>query len=86
MPWRQSPWWPGRSYVTSVGIDGYYVRLSRRFFLSIWAHHRCRTHIDPEADTRSRDRLLARSGTSQAKIADLFAGLRLYGLLGLGVV
>ena len=28
---RPAPWWPGRSYVTWVGVDGYYLEPSGQF-------------------------------------------------------
>jgi hypothetical protein len=75
------PWWPGSSYVTWVGIDGYYVNPSS-VFASIFgptiANVRTLTHkpifIAEIAVTPAADQ--------QAKVADLFSGIRLYGLLG----
>jgi hypothetical protein len=75
------PWWPGSSFVTWVGIDGYYYNPSLTFatlFGPTIAAVRERTG-DPI--------LIAETGASPAtdqaaKIADLFAGVRLYGLLG----
>jgi mannan endo-1,4-beta-mannosidase len=77
-----SPWWPGNSYVTWVGIDGYYLDSSWQFdslFGPTITKVRALTH-DPI--------LIAETGATVAagqptKIADLFAGVRLYGLLGL---
>jgi mannan endo-1,4-beta-mannosidase len=75
------PWWPGRSYVTWVGIDGYYLRPSLTFatlFGPTIAAVRMLTH-DPILISETA----ATPPTDQpAKIADLFAGVRLYGLLG----
>jgi mannan endo-1,4-beta-mannosidase len=75
------PWWPGRSYVTWVGIDGYYRSPSSTFaslFGPTIAAVRALTH-DPIliAETAA-----APAAGQPAKIADLFAGVRLYGLLG----
>jgi mannan endo-1,4-beta-mannosidase len=75
------PWWPGRSYVTWVGIDGYYLQPSSTFaslFGPTVAAVRGLTR-DPIliAETAA-----APSTGQPAKIADLFAGIRLYGLLG----
>jgi hypothetical protein len=75
------PWWPGNSYVTWVGIDGYYLRSSSTFtnlFGPTIAAVRALTHrpiiISETAATPS---------TGQpAKIADLLAGVHLYELLG----
>jgi mannan endo-1,4-beta-mannosidase len=75
------PWWPGSSYVTWVGIDGYYLR-SSSMFTSLFGP------TIAAVRTLTRDPILisetaAAPSTGQpAKIADLFAGVRLYGLLG----
>jgi hypothetical protein len=74
-------WWPGRSYVTWVGLDGYYYDRAWKFaplFGPTIAAVRELTH-DPILIAETA----AAPGTGQAsKIADLFAGIRLYGLLG----
>jgi hypothetical protein len=75
------PWWPGSSYVTWVGIDGYYTN-SSSVFSSIFGptilYVRTLTHkpilIAETSATPAADQ--------PAKIADLFAGVHLYGLLG----
>ena len=74
-------WWPGRSYVTWVGIDGYYLKSSWKFaplFGPTITAIRALTD-DPilVAETAA-----APAAGKPAKIADLFAGVRLYGLLG----
>jgi mannan endo-1,4-beta-mannosidase len=75
-----SPWWPGRSYVNWVGIDGYYYSASW-VFTSLFGP----TIVDVRALTRDPI-LIAETGAATAsqpaKIADLFNGIRLYGLLG----
>ncbi len=76
-----APWWPGRSYVTWVGIDGYYYNRSETFaplFGPTVVAVRALTH-DPI--------LIAETGAAPgagkaAKITDLFAGVRASGLLG----
>jgi mannan endo-1,4-beta-mannosidase len=75
------PWWPGRSYVTWVGIDGYYVR-SADVFSSVFG-----PTIAAVRTLTRKPILIAETASSPAagqpaKIADLFAGIRLYGLLG----
>jgi mannan endo-1,4-beta-mannosidase len=78
---RPSPWWPGNSYVNWVGIDGYYLKPSWKFaplFGPTIAAVRKLT-LDPI--------LIAETGAIPAagqpgKIADLFAGIHHYGLLG----
>jgi hypothetical protein len=75
------PWWPGRSYVTWVGIDGYFTSPTSTFasvFGPTIVTVRAFTH-DPIliAETSA-----APTSGQSAKIASLFAGTRLYGLLG----
>lgn len=76
-----APWWPGDSYVTWVGIDGYYLKPSWTFaslFGPTIKAVRALT-LDPI--------LISETGATPAdgqpaKIANLFAGVRSYGLLG----
>jgi len=75
------PWWPGSSYVTWVGIDGYYLKSSWQFaplFGPTIAKVRALTGAPI---------LIAETGATSAagqpsKIADVFAGIHTYGLLG----
>lgn len=74
-------WWPGSSYVTWVGIDGYYLKPSWGFaslFGPTIKVVRSLT-LDPI--------LISETGASSAvgqpsKISDLYRGVRKYGLLG----
>jgi len=72
-------WWPGNSYITWVGLDGYYYEPTWTFaslFGPTIAAVRTLTH-DPI--------LVAETGAAvdqPTKIADLFTGIHLYGLLG----
>jgi mannan endo-1,4-beta-mannosidase len=74
-------WWPGSSYVTWVGIDGYYLKSSWEFaplFGPTIGAVRLLTN-DPI--------LIAETGAVPAagqpeKITDLFTGVHRYGLLG----
>jgi mannan endo-1,4-beta-mannosidase len=74
-------WWPGSSYVTWVGVDGYYLHPAWQFaplFGPTITAVRALTG-DPI--------LIAETGAvptagQPAKITDLFAGIRSYGLLG----
>jgi mannan endo-1,4-beta-mannosidase len=76
-----APWWPGSSYVTWVGIDGYYLKANWQFaplFGPTIGAVRALTG-DPI--------LIAETGAvpdagQPAKIADVFAGIHAYGLLG----
>jgi mannan endo-1,4-beta-mannosidase len=76
-----APWWPGDSYVTWVGLDGYFYTLSQTF----------RTLFGPTiAAVRaltSEPVLIAETGATPAagkpaKIASLFTGVHACGLLG----
>jgi Glycosyl hydrolase family 26 len=74
-------WWPGSSYVTWVGIDGYYSNSSFTF-ASLFG-----PTIAAVRELTKAPILIAETAASSAagqptKIADLFAGVHLYGLLG----
>jgi hypothetical protein len=76
-----APWWPGSSYVNWVGIDGYY-RNSSSGFASVFGP----TIVDVRELT-SDPILIAEtaaepSANQSAKIAELFAGVHTFGLLG----
>jgi hypothetical protein len=76
-----SPWWPGSSYVTWVGIDGYYLKPSWSFaplFGPTIAAVRALTR-DPILISETG---AVPAANKPAKITDLFAGIRAYGLLG----
>jgi mannan endo-1,4-beta-mannosidase len=73
-------WWPGRSYVNWVGIDGYYYKPSWRFaplFGPTIKAVRALT-LDPILISETA----APTANQPAKITNLFAGIRAYGLLG----
>jgi mannan endo-1,4-beta-mannosidase len=75
------PWWPGSSYVTWVGIDGYYTEPSNTFaplFGPTIIAVRTLTS-DPILISETG---VAPAAGQPAKIANLFAGIRSYGLLG----
>ncbi len=78
-----APWWPGARYVTWVGIDGYYYQPSWTF-ASLFGPTIKAVRALTAAPVPI---LIAETGASQAarqatKIADLAAGIRVYGLLG----
>jgi mannan endo-1,4-beta-mannosidase len=76
-----APWWPGSAYVTWVGIDGYYQKPSWKFaplFGPTLAVVRELTH----APVLISETGAAPSSDQPAKIANLFAGIHAYGLLG----
>jgi mannan endo-1,4-beta-mannosidase len=75
------PWWPGSSYVNWIGIDGYYTSPSSVFasvFGPTIVYVRTLTH-DPILITETS---ATPAADQPAKIANLFTGIRLYGLLG----
>lgn len=74
-------WWPGSMYVTWVGIDGYYLGPSYRF-TSLFG-----PTITLVRELTNDPILISETGAAQAtgqpaKISDLAAGIRTYGLLG----
>jgi hypothetical protein len=74
-------WWPGSSYVTWIGIDGYYLEPSWQFAPLFGPT------IGAVRALTGNPILIAETGAvpsagQPAKIADLFAGIRAYGLLG----
>jgi mannan endo-1,4-beta-mannosidase len=76
-----APWWPGGSYVNWVGIDGYYHKASWTFESMFGPT------ITAVRGLTSDPILIAETGAAPnadqpAKITDLFAGIRAYGLLG----
>jgi Glycosyl hydrolase family 26 len=76
-----APWWPGRSYVTWVGIDAYYLQPSWQF-VPIFG-----PTIVAVRELTGDPILIAETSATQAanqseKITNLFAGIRTYGLLG----
>jgi mannan endo-1,4-beta-mannosidase len=78
-----APWWPGSSYVTWIGIDGYYYEptwtFASLFGPTISAVHMLARHPIPILISETG----AKPVTDQsAKIVNLFSGIRSYGLLG----
>ena len=75
-------WWPGASYVSWVGIDGYYFRPSDTF-ASVFGH----TIEQVRAFTRKPVLLSETAVGPEAgqfvKIGDLFSGMRQHKMLGL---
>ena len=76
-----APWWPGSSYVNWVGIDGYYY-LPSQSFSQVFG-----PTVVAVRNLTGDPILIAETGAEPdsgqpAKINDLFAGIRSYGLLG----
>jgi hypothetical protein len=74
-------WWPGSSYVTWVGIDGYYLKPNWQFAPLFGPT------ISAVRTLTNAPILIAETGAvptagQPEKIADLFNGIRSYGLLG----
>ena len=78
---RPNAWWPGSKYVNWVGIDGYYLQQSWQFAPLFGPT------IEAVREVTAAPILIAETGAvpsagQAAKIHDLFAGVRRYGLLG----
>jgi mannan endo-1,4-beta-mannosidase len=75
-----APWWPGRGYVNWVGIDGYYYKPSW-LFVSLFG-----PTITAVSALTKDPILIAETGApaafQPAKIANIFAGILSYSLLG----
>ncbi len=75
-------WWPGRSYVTWVGIDGYYLEPSWQFVSVFGPTVTAVRELTDDPILIAETSAVPAAGQPE-KIADLFAGVRTYGLLGL---
>jgi len=74
-------WWPGSSYVTWVGIDGYYRKPSWTFASLFGPTIKAVRTLTLDPILLSETGVAAEAG-QPAKITDIFAGVRAYGLLG----
>jgi mannan endo-1,4-beta-mannosidase len=74
-------WWPGASYVTWVGIDGYYRKPSWTFASTFGPTIKAVRELTLAPILIAETSVAPKVGQS-AKIANLFAGIRAYGLLG----
>ena len=75
-------WWPGASYVTWVGIDGYYYRPSDTFF-SVFGPTIAQVRMVTGKPILLSEASVGPVAGQAAKIPGLFAGMRQYGTLGL---
>jgi Glycosyl hydrolase family 26 len=75
------PWWPGSSYVNWVGIDGYYYNDSNTF-ATLFGPTIAAVRVFTRAPILIAETAISPAANQPAKVADLFAGIRLYGLLG----
>jgi mannan endo-1,4-beta-mannosidase len=78
-----SDWWPGSSYVTWVGIDGYYYRPSDTF-ATVFGNTITRVRIFSDKPILLSETAVGpTAGVPFAKINNLFDGMRRYKTLGL---
>jgi mannan endo-1,4-beta-mannosidase len=75
-------WWPGSSYVNWVGIDGYYLKNSWQFAPLFGPTIKIAHSLSRMPIPIIVSEVGAATADQPAKIADLFAGVRAYGLLG----
>jgi mannan endo-1,4-beta-mannosidase len=75
------PWWPGSSYVNWVGIDGYYFNSSSTFAQVFGPTIAAARSLTDDPILIAETAAVA-SASQPAQITNLFAGIRLYGLLG----
>ena len=75
-------WWPGAQYVTWVGIDGYYYHPFETFS-SIFGATIAQVRILTRLPVLLSEAAVGPEAGQAAKIPNLFAGMRQYGLLGL---
>ena len=76
------PWWPGKSYVTWVGIDGYYLEPSSHFAALFGPTVTAVRELTHDPILIAETSAVPAAGQPE-KIPDLFAGVRRYELLGL---
>jgi mannan endo-1,4-beta-mannosidase len=77
------PWWPGASYVTWIGIDGYYYHPSWAFASLFGPTIKAvRQLTKTPVPILIAETGAARTAGQSAKISNLAAGIRDYGLLG----
>jgi hypothetical protein len=76
------PWWPGSNFVTWVGIDGYYYKQTWSFAPLFGPAIKAVRKLTRDPILISETGAAPAAGKA-AKIADLFAGVKNYGLLGL---
>jgi hypothetical protein len=75
------PWWPGSSYVTWVGLDGYYFNSSTTF-ASLFGPTIAAVRVLTQDPILISETAASPAAGQASKIADLFGGIHLYGLLG----
>jgi mannan endo-1,4-beta-mannosidase len=78
---RPTQWWPGSSYVNWVGIDGYYLKPSWKFAPLFGPTIGAIRQLTDDPILIAETGAIPAAG-QPAKIANLFAGVQQYGLLG----
>ena len=68
-------WWPGRAYVTWVGIDGYYYRPSDTF-ANVFGNTITQVRIFTDKPILLSETAVGPAADQFAKIQDLFDGMR----------
>src|SRR6266568_8178984 len=76
-------YWPGRKYVTWVGLDGYYALPTDNFRYVFGTTLRAVRKLTGKPVLISETAVGHAAGNQPAKIANLFAGIRRHHLLGL---
>jgi mannan endo-1,4-beta-mannosidase len=75
------PWWPGASYVTWVGVDGYYYNASTTFD-SLFGPTIAAVRMLTKDPILIAETAAAPAANQAQKIANLFAAVHINGLLG----
>jgi mannan endo-1,4-beta-mannosidase len=75
------PWWPGNAYVNWVGIDGYYLKSSWQF-APLFGPTIAKVRALTNAPILIAETAATSAAGQPSKIADVFAGIHAYGLLG----
>jgi Glycosyl hydrolase family 26 len=75
-------WWPGSSYVTWVGIDGYYYRPASTF-ASVFGRTIAQVRGFTSRPVLLSETAVGPSAAQASKIANLFTGMRRHATLGL---
>jgi hypothetical protein len=75
-------WWPGAKYVTWIGVDGYYYR-PYQTFSGIFGKTIAQVRALTDLPVLLSETAVGPQAGQAAKIPDLCAGMRHYGVLGL---
>ncbi|MGH3273267.1 MAG: glycoside hydrolase family 26 protein [Streptosporangiaceae bacterium] len=78
-----APWWPGRAYVTWVGIDGYFYAANQKFDSVFARTIQAVRALSDDPVLVAETSVIASSAGQATEIPDMFAGVHRYGLLGL---